>query len=144
MTPGIANYEVKVEDQVGIRSIYLVYRNAAGESVTVFLNQEKGLTTGTYQLKTYIPPYLSVGEYTLCYIGAYNECGYDAGYNRVGDSMIGFGKCDWLNTFSYHQEADLNIKKPKSISKAYAARMNHIFQTSTMYHRNDSKFAYLN
>lgn len=105
MSPGIAHYEVKVEDQAGIRSIYLVYQNADGDSVTVFLNPEKELTTGTYQLKAYIPPYVPKGKYALHYIGVYNVCGYDAGYNRAGDTMVGFGKCDWLNTFSYEQEA---------------------------------------
>lgn len=143
-SPGIARYEVKVEDSAGIRSIYLVYQNAEGETATIFLNHEKGLTTGTYQLTTYIPPYLAPGKYTLRYIGAYNVCGYDAGYNRVGNSMIGFGKCDWLNTFSYDEEADLNIEKPRNVSKAYALRMDHMIQMSALYHRYPLKLDYSN
>lgn len=131
-TPGIATYEVKVEDQVGIRSIYLVYQNPKGESVTVFLNQKKGLTTGTYELKTYIPPYRMSGTYTLCYIGAYNECGYDAGYNAAGGSMVGFGKCDWLNTFSYDKEADLYIEKSGNITESYAARMERTIKNGLL------------
>lgn len=142
MSPGIVHYEVKVEDQAGIRSIYLVYQNAEGDSVTVFLNPEKELTTGTYQLKAYIPPYVPLGKYTLRYIGAYSVCGYDAGYNRAGDSMIGFGKCDWLNTFSYRQEADLNIKKPRNISKAYASRMDHMIWMSALHRCHPLKLDY--
>lgn len=143
-TPGIATYEVKVEDQVGIRSIYLVYQNAEGESVTVFLNQKKGLTTGTYELKTYIPPYLSPGAYTLCYIGAYNECGYDAGYNAVRGSMIGFGKCDWLNTFSYDKEADFDIEKPKNVTKLYAVRLNRTIENGLLGKRLHCQSVYWN
>lgn len=127
-TPGTATYEVKVEDSVGISSMYLVYQNTEGETATVFLNQQEGIKTGTHQLKTYIPSYLTTGEYTLCYIGAYNICGYDAGYNYENGTMVGYGKCDWLNTFSYNYEADLNIEKPKSVSEAYAARFEKQMQ----------------
>lgn len=132
-TPGIATYEVQVEDKVGVRSMYLVYRNTREETITVSLNLKKALTTGTHQVQAYIPPYLTQGTYSLSYIGAYNECGYDAGYNCVDGEMIGFGKCDWLNTFTYNKEADLDIEKTEKISKTYASKINDKFQESLAY-----------
>lgn len=128
ITPGIATYEIEVEDSVGIASMYLVYRNEKGETATVFLNRQEEIKTGIYQLKTYIPAHLTVGEYTLCYIGAYNICGYDAGYNYENGVMVGYGKCDWLNTFLYSQEADLNIKKRGGVSEAYVAKLEEKMQ----------------
>ena len=128
ITPGTATYEVKVEDSVGLSSLYLVYQNDKGETATVFLNQKKGIKTGTHQIKTYIPAHMTTGEYKLCYIGAYNVCGYDAGYNYENGKMVGYGKCDWLNTFSYHQEADLKIEKPKPFPERYVARVEEQIQ----------------
>lgn len=127
-TPGIASYEVSVEDGIGIHSIYLVYKNENGNTATVSLKQGESLTTGTYQLKGYIPEYLQMGTYRLCYIGAYNESGYDAGYNYAEGSMIGFGKCEWLNRFIYAGEADMQIEQQGSISTAHQKLMDYEIQ----------------
>lgn len=111
-TPGIATYEVTVEDEAGISTMYLVYKNIAdGTSFTVYMNLEESLTTGTYEITAYFPSKLALEQYQLSYIGAYNEVGFDAGYNRYNGSMVGYGKCDWLNTFDYLGEADLEIKE---------------------------------
>lgn len=111
-TPGIATYEVTVKDEIGISTIYLVYKNVSdGTSFTVYLNLEESLTTGTYEVTTYFPSNLAKGMYHLSYIGAYNEVGFDAGYNCYNGSMVGYGKCDWLNTFVYSGEADLEVKE---------------------------------
>ena len=116
-TPGIATYEVEVEDGVGISAIYLVYKNLAdGGSFTIYLNLEKSLQTGVHEVSAYFPSNLSVGECDLSYVGVYNEVGFDAGYNRYYGTMAGYGKCDWLNTFSYGGEADLNIMEQTQIS----------------------------
>lgn len=128
-TPGIATYQVSVEDGAGIHSIYLVYKNEEdGNLVTVSLKQAKSLTTGSYQLRGYIPEYLSLGNYRLSYIGAYNEAGYDAGYNYAGGFMIGFGKCDWLNQFTYGGEADFLVEQEGSISTAHKKLMDYEIQ----------------
>lgn len=128
-TPGIAEYEVSVEDGIGIHSIYLIYKkDDSGDTASVFLKQSESITTGTYRLKGYIPEYLSLGNYRLCYIGAYNEAGYDAGYNYAEGSMVGFGKCDWLNRFAYEGEADIQIGQPGSISTAHQKLMDHEIQ----------------
>lgn len=128
-TPGIAGYEISVEDGTGIHSIYLVYKNEDTQnSVTISLKQAESLTTGTYQLKGYVPEYLSPGNYRLSYIGAYNESGYDAGYNYAGGSMIGFGKCDWLNQFTYKGEADFCVEQAGSISTAHKKLMDYEIQ----------------
>lgn len=135
-TPGMASYEVEVEDGVGINSLYLVYRNEQGNSTTISFKLAESLTTGGHLLKAYIPENLLLGHYTLSYIGAYNEAGYDAGYNYAGGSMIGYGKCEWLNTFSYSGEADFTIKKEGSISTAHANLMDYEIQTGLRDRRN--------
>lgn len=116
-TPGIATYEVDVEDGVGVSTIYLVYKNVAeGTSFTIYLNLEQSLTTGVHEVTAYFPSKLFLGECDLSYVGVYNEVGLDAGYNRYYGTMVGYGKCDWLNTFSYSGEADLNIMEQTKIS----------------------------
>lgn len=116
-TPGIATYEVEVEEGVGVSTIYLVYKNVAdGTTFTIYLNLEESLDTGLYEVTAYFPSNLSLGECDLTYIGVYNEVGFDAGYNRWNGTMVGYGKCDWLNTFDYNGEADLNIMEVTSIS----------------------------
>ncbi len=123
-TPGMAEFEVEAEDGAGITSIYLVYKNAdTGETVTVSLACLDSLTTGTHRLGAYIPAKLELGNYTLSYIGAYNEAGYDAGYNLSDSSMVGFGKCDWLNRFGYSGEADFTVKEETVISDVYARKL---------------------
>ena len=119
-TPGIATYEVDVTDGKAITSLYLVYKNNDGESFTVPLQFEEGLTTGRHQVKAYIKEFLAETEYTLSFIGASNEAGYDAGYNAADGQMVGFGKCQWLNSFSYNGEANLKVRKSGSISTAHA------------------------
>ena len=52
----------------------------------------------------------------MSYVGVYNEVGLDAGYNRYGGALIGYGKCDWLNSFSYNGEADLNVMEKTNVS----------------------------
>lgn len=135
-TPGLATYEVSVEDEIGVTSVYLVYKNSAGGSVTVPLQFDKALTTGTYQAKAYIPEFLGTGGYTLSFVGAYNRVGFDAGYNRAGNSMVGFGKCEWLNSFAYFGEADLQIEKEGSISTAHAKLMDYEIEMGLRDKRN--------
>lgn len=116
-TPGIATYEVDVEDRVGISTLYLVYKNSEdGTSFTVYLNLEKSLQSGVHEVTAYFPSRLSLGKCDLSYIGVYNEVGLDAGYNRYYGKMIGYGKCDWLNIFEYSGEADLNVMEQTKIS----------------------------
>lgn len=116
-TPGIATYEVEVEDGVGVSTIYLVYRNVSdGTTFTIYLNLEESLGTGVHEVTAYFPSNLSLGECDLSYVGVYNEVGFDAGYNRYGGRLVGYGKCDWLNTFTYSGEADLNIMEKNTIS----------------------------
>lgn len=116
-TPGIATYEVEVEDGVGVSTLYLVYKNVEdGSTFTIYLNLEKGLDSGVHEVTAYFPSNLSIGECDLSYVGVYNEVGLDAGYNRYGGTMVGYGKCDWLNTFDYNGEADLNVMEKTSIS----------------------------
>lgn len=124
-TPGIATYSVSVQDEIGITSLYLVYRNASGSNVTVPLEYRKSLTTGEWEVKAYIPENMNLETYSLCYVGAYNAAGYDAGYNLAGGEMIGFGACDWLNTFSYHGEADLTVITKGSLSTAHARKIQN-------------------
>ncbi|MDD5999983.1 MAG: N-acetylmuramoyl-L-alanine amidase [Lachnospiraceae bacterium] len=124
-TPGIATYSVSVQDEIGITSLYLVYQNASGSSVTVPLEYRKSLTTGEWEVKAYIPENMSLETYSLCYVGAYNAAGYDAGYNLADGEMIGFGACDWLNTFSYHGEADLTVITKGSLSTAHAKKIQN-------------------
>lgn len=123
-TPEIAVYEVDIKDGIGISSIYLVYQNdETGETTTVFLLQSNPLTTGTYTLNAYIPHGLELGHYTLRYIGANNVAGYDAGYNYCENEMIGYGKCDWLSSFSYFGEADLNIEDKGNLAAAQQEKL---------------------
>ena len=124
-TPGIATYSVSVQDEIGITSLYLVYQNASGSSVTVPLEYRKSLTTGEWEVKAYIPENMSLETYSLCYVGAYNAAGYDAEYNLADGEMIGFGACDWLNTFSYHGEADLTVITKGSLSTAHARKIQN-------------------
>ena len=124
-TPGIATYSVSVQDEIGITSLYLVYQNASGSSVTVPLEYRKSLTTGEWEVKAYIPENMSLETYSLCYVGVYNAAGYDAGYNLADGEMIGFGACDWLNTFSYHGEADLTVITKGSLSTAHARKIQN-------------------
>lgn len=116
-TPGLATYEVEVKDGVGVSTVYLVYKNVSdGTSFTIYLNLEESLHTGVHEVTAYFPSNLSLGECDLIYVGVYNEVGFDAGYNRYNGKLMGYGKCDWLNTFSYSGEADLNIMEQTSIS----------------------------
>ncbi len=116
-TPGVATYQVEVSDGVGISTLYFVYRNVEdGSSFTVYGALEKSLESGLHEVTVYFPTKLSLGKYQLSYIGAYNEVGLDAGYNRSGGAMLGYGKCDWLNAFSYSGEADLEIREETTLS----------------------------
>lgn len=122
-SPGMATYEVEVEDGIGINSIYLVYKNSQGNSYTVSLMFKDELKTGTYELKGYIPEDIDPQYLSLQYVGVYNRVGFDAGYNNYGQSMIGFGKCDWLNSFNYNGEADINITGKGVLSGAYKKKL---------------------
>ena len=125
-TPGMATYSVGVQDEVGITSMYLVYRNASGESVTIPLTCGEAMTTGHWEIKAYIPENMNLETYSLCYVGAYNAAGYDAGYNLAGGEMIGFGACDWLNTFSYNESTtDLIVTTKGSLSTAHAKKIQY-------------------
>lgn len=124
-TPGIATYEIAVEDEIGVSSIYLVYKNAQGQSVTITMKFSGVLTTGSHSMTAYIPEGMGLQGYALSYVGAYNIAGYDAGYNRAGNEMIGFGKCDWLNRFAYYGEADLNVGEKGSLSTAHAKMIDY-------------------
>ena len=116
-TPGIATYEIDIEDGVGVSTIYLVYKHVLeGTSFTVYLNLENSLQTGIHEVNTYFPSWLALGEYHLSYVGLYNGVGLDAGYNRYYGTMVGYGKCDWLNIFTYAGEADLNVEEQSSVS----------------------------
>lgn len=119
-TPGIATYEVEVADEKSVVSLYLVYKNADGNSFTVSLTAGEELKTGIHEVKAYIPAFLEESDYTLSYIGASNEAGYDAGYNYAEGQMIGFGKCQWLNSFVYEGKADITVSEAGSISTAHA------------------------
>ncbi|MDE5863006.1 MAG: hypothetical protein K2H34_01505, partial [Lachnospiraceae bacterium] len=114
------------EDGVGVTSVYLVYQNVeTDETMTVYLTQPDTLTTGSHRIKALIPVGVATGEYRLIYIGAYNAVGYDAGYNLSGDAMVGFGKCDWLNTFAYSGEAGLNIMGKGRILDTYTDMLDY-------------------
>ncbi|MCM1499320.1 MAG: N-acetylmuramoyl-L-alanine amidase [Clostridium sp.] len=126
MVPGLATFEVGIEDGVGITSVYLVYKNVeTEETMTVYLTQPDTLTTGSHRIKALIPVGVATGEYRLVYIGAYNAAGYDAGYNFSAGEMVGFGKCDWLNTFAYRGEASLNIMGKGKILDTYTDMLNY-------------------
>lgn len=115
ISPSIATYQVTINDGAGVDSIGLVYKNGAGETASVSLKLTDKLTTGTYELKAYIPEMMRKSDYQLSYIGIHNRAGYEAGYNRAGGEMIGFGKCNWTNRFAYMGEADLQIKEQGNI-----------------------------
>ena len=136
VSPGIVTYEVDVTDQAGINALYLIYKNPLGDSVTVSFPLGHSLVTGIYQLKAYIPEYLMQGNYILSYIGAYNQAGYDAGYNRSGNTMVGSGKCDWMNTFDYDGEADFTVETEGSISTAHAKLIDYEIQIGLRNKRN--------
>lgn len=123
-SPGIATYEIEVTDDIGITTIYLVYKNITdGTSFTIYANLEEPLLTGTANITTYFPSHLEPGDYQLAYVGLYNKVGFDAGYNRYNGTLVGYGKCDWLNTFPYSTEADLTIAEQTTISPI---RTHHI------------------
>lgn len=125
-TPGLAEYEIGVEDGVGITSIYLVYLNVETEETTaISMILPAHMTTGTWKVKALIPVNMETGNYRLSYIGAYNASGYDAGYNISGNSMVGFGKCDWLNSFDYNGETQLAIKEKGKIVDVYTDALNY-------------------
>ena len=124
-TPEFVTYEVEVEDEIGITSMYLVYKNEQGKNFQVNLVLEKPLTTGMYQLKGMIPQNCDLGKYTLSYVGAYNKGRLDAGYNQVGNEMVGFGNCDWLNRFPYYGTADVEITIQGSVSTAHAQMIEY-------------------
>ncbi len=128
-TPGIATYEVEVTDENVLSSLYLVYKNGDGDSFTAALVPDRELKTGTHEVKAYIPAFLEKSDYTLSYIGASNEAGYDAGYNRADGQMIGFGKCQWLNSFAYNGQADVTVSEAGSISTAHARWFEYEVQT---------------
>lgn len=128
-TPGIATYEVEVADENLVAALYLVYKNADGDSFTVPLVSGKELKTGRHEVKAYIPAFLENSDYALSYIGASNEAGYDAGYNCANGQMIGFGKCQWLNSFAYNGEADLTVSEAGSISTAHARWFEYEVET---------------
>lgn len=126
MTPGLATFEIGVQDEVGITSVYLVYLNEdTGETVTISLMHPENVTTGLWEGKALIPVNMATGNYTLSYIGAYNAVGYDAGYNLSGDTMVGFGKCDWLNSFEYNGEAGFTVKTKGKILDVYTEALNY-------------------
>lgn len=135
-TPDLATYEVEIEDEIGISSLYMVYKNSAGNTATVSAALDKSYTTGTYQIKAYIPEGMDLETYQLCFLGAYNLSGYDAGYNYSGGNMIGFGKCDWLNTFSYSGEANLAVTQKGSISTAHAKLIDYEIEKGLRDKRN--------
>ena len=119
-TPGIADSEVEIESESLVTSLYLVYKNVDGASFTVPFVLENGLTAGKHKLKAFIPALLAEGDYILSYVGASNEALYEAGYNYADGEMVGFGKCQWLNSFGYHGEADLTVSEKSSISTNHA------------------------
>ncbi len=124
-SPSMAEYEVNIEDGVGVNYIYLVYKNGSGNSFTVNLMLGEELKTGQYKLKGYIPDNLDLQYYTLSYVGLYDKVGFDAGYSNSGGKLIGFGKCDWLNSFAYSGEADLSVKEQKAVSAVLKERLNY-------------------
>ncbi|MCR5701780.1 MAG: N-acetylmuramoyl-L-alanine amidase [Lachnospiraceae bacterium] len=123
-TPAVAKYKVSLEDKVGVSSIYLVYKNGSGNSVTVSLMINEPLKTGNHELMAYIPDGMELCNHTLSYVGMYNVAGYDAGYNYAGGSLIGFGKCDWLNEFVYNGVANLPVTVKGELSKAYIKKLD--------------------
>ncbi len=120
-TPGIAEYEVDVEDRVGIHSLWLVYRGSQGKTMTVSFSLQEPLVTGTHRVSVYVPAGVALDQYTLCFAGAYNTAGYDVAYNRSGDTFVGFGKCEWQNVFPYDGEADLAVEREAGIPEEYAS-----------------------
>ena len=120
-SPGIAEYEVDVEDRVGTQSLWLVYKGAQGGTMTVSFTLPEPLTTGTHRIKAYVPAGAVMDSYSLCFIGAYNVAGYDVAYNRALNEWIGFGKCEWQNTFASDGGADLAVSREAGIPEEYAA-----------------------
>lgn len=135
-TPGIATYQVDVTDENSVSSLYLVYKNTENASFTVSLTSPQRLTTGIHEVKAYIPAFLAESDYTLSYIGASNEAGYDAGYNDTGGIMLGFGKCEWLNSFEYHGEADIAVTGTVSISTEHARWLEYEIESGIRNRRN--------
>ncbi len=123
-TPGMATYNVDMEDGIGITSMYLVYKNDGENYVTISLLHEEELMTGTYELKAYIPDNLELGKYYLSYVGMYNKAGYDAGYNISGGKLMGFGNCEWLNSFNYNGTADMLINDREILSAKWRAMLD--------------------
>ena len=124
-SPDMSTFEVDISDDIGVNYIYLVYKNSAGNSMTVSLDIGKSLTTGVYELKGYVPANLVSDRYTLSYVGLYNDAGFDAGYNYSGGELIGFGKCDWTNSFAYYGEAALNVTGQGSLSMAQISSIDN-------------------
>lgn len=100
-------YEVEIQDENTIRSMYLIYKSENGESFLVELALGEGIGTGTHWVRGGIPKNISHTKYSLVYVGILNEAGFEAGYHVWNQNMIGFGKCEWLNQFPYCGEADL-------------------------------------
>ena len=126
ITPGMASYRVSVEDGVGINSIYLVYKNSSGSSVTIPLMFGEELRTGSYELKAYIPENLGLEKYYLSYVGLYNKAGFDGGYNVSEGRLVGFGQCDWLNSFVYNGKADIMINDRGVVSVERRKRLDEM------------------
>ncbi len=140
-SPGIATYEVRVHDGIGITTLYLVYKNKSdGTSFTIYANLEEPIFSGTTNITTYFPSHLESGDYQLSYVGLYNKVGFDAGYNRYNGSLVGYGKCDWLNTIPYGNEADLTIIEQTTISPI---RTNHITDKIRNCMRHRKHFSFL-
>lgn len=123
-SPGMAEFQISVEDEAGINRIYLVYRNAYGSSVTIPLIFHERLCTGVHMLKGYVPENMGNEAYVLSYVGMYNDAGYDAGYSSYDQELIGFGACEWQNSFSYQGEADLSIVDQGVLSIAHIRQLD--------------------
>ena len=124
-SPDLASYELDVEDGSGINYIYLVYKNSSGKTMTVYLEIGEPVYTGIHELKGYVPEGLDFDRYTLSYVGLYNEAGFDAAYSYSGGRLVGFGKCDWLDTIDYNGEAALNVISQGSISSAHISELDN-------------------
>jgi N-acetylmuramoyl-L-alanine amidase len=135
-SPGLATYEVEVEDENSVTSLYLVYQNEEGASFTVSLILKEGLATGTHKVTGYIPEFLTEGSYSLSYIGASNEAGYEVGYNYANGEMVGFGKCVWQNTFFYQGEGNIEIQEQGSVSSAVEKLVNYQIEQGLRDKRN--------
>jgi hypothetical protein len=113
-----------------------VYQNEEGASFTVSLILKEGLATGTHKVTGYIPEFLTEGSYSLSYIGASNEAGYEVGYNYANGEMVGFGKCAWQNTFSYQGEGNIEIQEQGSVSSAVEKLVNYQIEQGLRDKRN--------